>query len=667
VFYPAKMKRVHIITHSDYILHLTGELHESGLMEIDPVEIGGLERRLPEHSVIDSNLVRVRTVLENIRYEEPVSIKEVILHPKPPEVFEVPEYSEESINEIAESVLPGIESEMERLLNKKTGINEKRGALETKKDEILPLTGMKFDLSLVGKGEYASIIAGTTGDIDALKEALASDSGLIEIYHTGAKGNYSAVIVAHNSEMDRVEKARRQRLFDALDVEGLSGTPAEAIEEIETQFLALKGELKDVEKEMHALYKEHRKELLILKEELEILSERGRVFEKYGVTEHTTTLTGWVEEKNTEALRALCEESTGGNVALEFTEPEGDEAPTKLSNPHWARPFEALVTTYGAPKYTELDPTLFVGPLFIVLFGLMVGDAGYGLIILFLSIFAYFHIAKYSEEIKEYAYYGILMGLSTAILGFLMGGLFYDLIQRLITKNEGAALYPTVNVLGVKFPFDPMNDPVSMFLLSIYIGLVVLNVGIIFSAINNIRHKNYHDLVTDNLSWAFIEPTGILLIAGKMLGAIYLDPAVTLVSTVGLLIGVALRFPVSGGLVLFDLTGFVGNALSFARILALALATAGLALTINIFAQIFVGINILHLGPLFILLAIVFLIVGHIANTGLQSLGAAIHSIRLNYVELFSMFFSGGGKSFTPFHEERTYTQRVTNSKEEIA
>ena len=216
MFYPARMKRVHIITHSQYIERLTAALHESGPMEIDPVNISGLKRRSVERTWVEDNLLRVRTIFENIRYEEPISIKKFILHPQPPEVFDVPEQTENSINEMAESLLPKIEKQMEYLLDKKNATMERISELEIKKGEVLPLRGMKFDLSLIGEGEHATIMAGISGDIDALKKALSSQSGLIELYYAGTKGDYSVVIVAHNSEIDKVEKAKRQRLLMRL-------------------------------------------------------------------------------------------------------------------------------------------------------------------------------------------------------------------------------------------------------------------------------------------------------------------------------------------------------------------------------------------------------------------------------------------------------------------
>ncbi|MCK4613497.1 MAG: hypothetical protein KAU14_01740, partial [Thermoplasmata archaeon] len=405
------------------------------------------------------------------------------------------------------------------------------------------------------------------------------------------KGEYSIVIVAHHTEAARVEKARRQRLFDGIDTKGLSGTPAEALGGIETELLTIGGETRDIGKELRVLYKENRKGLLIIREELDLFIEGLGVFESYGVTKSTTSLTGWIEKGREGDLRTLCEDTTQGNFAIYFEDPAGEEAPTKLNNPSWATPFEGLVNMFSPPKYNEIDSSRIVGPLFIIFFGFMVGDAGYGLIIIALSLFGYLHLGKYSKEIREYAYFGLLIGITTIICGLFMGGFFYDSLQRFVYGDETSFLYPQISLLGMKFPMDPMNDPITVFLVALIIGIITLNIGIVLSIHQNIKQKNYHGLVTDNLSWVFLEPGGITLVGAYMLGAWELSPAMSALAGIATALGIILRLPVSGGLVLFDITGFVGNVLSFSRLLALALATAGLALTINIFVQLIIDIH----------------------------------------------------------------------------
>lgn len=658
MLYPARMKKVTLLVHSDFIFPLTRELHRSGLMQIDPIVVNELEKRSPDRTRIEDISSRLESIMETIRSEEDIPVKELILHPGPPEVFEIPIRSEEDIIERAEAILPGIEEEIRLREDRLLRLRERTTRLQDQRTELTPLKGLDFDISLLGEGDYATIIAGSTQDLEGLLTLL--DSDLVHVYHEGTKGEYSVIIIAHESQVRNVEKARRQRYFDGIDLDfvlensDFTGRPMDILREIDTELLSIRAEIDDVETELTDLYKKKREDLLILQDEISILLENYKVFDRFGVTRTTTTLSGWIEKGMEEDFETLCSGVTEGHITIMFDDPEGEEAPSKLRNSSWAQPFEPLVHMFSTPKYNELDTSMVVGPLFIIFFGLMVGDAGYGLILIAMGLFVMLKHGRFSAEIRDYGYFILLMGIATCVFGIIMGGLFYDSIQRFVYGDETMLLYPKISLLGLSFPMDPMNEPTTIFLASLIIGLLTLNIGVVLSTYDNIRKKNYFDLVTNNLSWFILQPGGILLIGGMMFGAFQLSTTITAISSLTFLLGVVLRVIYSKGLVMFDFTGFVGNVLSFARILALALATAGLALAINFFSQIMGEIH-----PVLIIGGLLLFIIAHIMNTLLQSLGAGIHSLRLQYVEFFSMFYEGGGKEFEPFQIERSYTKVV--------
>jgi V/A-type H+/Na+-transporting ATPase subunit I len=707
LLYPARMKKVTILTHADFISPLTRDLHRSGVMQIDPIEVDGLESCSPDRSSIESLSSRIDNIFEAIQFEEEEDAMEMLLDPKPPEVFDIPERSLEELLSFSTTVLEPVDSAISHLDSRLLKLRDLSHRLEEQQAELLPLKGLDMDISHLGPGEEVSVIAGSTRDLDGLLAMLKSE--LIHVYHEGTKGEFSVVIFAHNEELRLVEKARRQRCFDAIDLnsliqvipenpdtEGLSteiasspptstppsssspssssslsipspstpphpsqgyqlkGKPIDILREIDTDLLSIRGEVREIEEEFTALYREHRKDLLILREEVSIQLEKTRVFDKFAGTRTAIALTGWVEADRDSDLNDLCDKATDGHCVVSFEEPEGNEPPVQLRNDAWARPFEPLVHMFSTPKYNELDTSMVVGPLFIIFFGLMLGDAGYGLVIIAMALFALKVHGPVSEEIRDAGYFMLLMGISTVIFGLIMGGFFYDAIPRFIYGDETQLLYPQISVLFFTFPMDPMNDPTTIFLASLIIGLLTLNFGVVLGAYHHYKIKDYHSLVTGDLSWFILEPGGILLIGYSMFGAFSLGSTTIMMCVVTALFGLVLRVIHSKGLVMFDFTGFVGNVLSFARILALALATAGLALAINYFSQL--------IGEIHIILIIVGLglfIVAHFINTLLQALGAGIHSLRLNYVEFFSMFYEGGGKAFDAFHIERTYTQVV--------
>jgi len=652
------MRKATMLTHSDFIFSLTKELHTSGMIQIDPVETEGLEKSVPDRSDIEDYESRLKNIMEIIRYEESEDIMDMIFHPEPPEVFEIPSWTEEELISRTDELLPSIEQEIKKREERLLRLRERKTQLEEQRIELLPFKGMEFDLSYLGEGDYISILAGTTRDLDGLMKVL--DSEFVHIYHEGIKGEFSVVIITHRDELPNVERARRQRFFDGLDLglimdqDEIRGHPSATLKEIDTELLAISGEMKDIQKEYRSIYKENREELLILNDELEILLERYRIFENYRVTRTTTTLTGWIEQGREEDFETLCNNATNGHISIIFDDPEGNEAPSKLKNPPWAQPFEPLIHMFSTPRYNELDVSMVVGPLFVIFFGLMVGDAGYGLIIIALGLFVIRVHGKFSSEIRDYGYFMMLMGISTLIFGLIMGGVFYDSITRFIYGDENLLLYPELTIFGISLPMDPMNEPTTIFLASLIIGLITLNVGIVLSTYHDYVSGNYFDLITNDFSWFILQPGGILLIGGFMFDAFQLNATTTILAAFMLIVGLVLRLVQSKGLIMFDFTGFVGNVLSFARILALALATAGLALAINYFSQIMGEIH-----PVLIIVGILLFIIAHFMNTLLQSLGAGIHSLRLQYVEFFSMFYEGGGKKFKPFHIERSYTKVI--------
>ena len=663
LFYPARMKKVTILTHSDFNFPLTQELHRSGLMQIDPMDAPDLEKWSPERTHIEDISSRLDSILDAIQHDDSPPIADQLLHPQPPELFHIQEKSESELRRDADSLLPGIEKEITSLEGKLNSIRERISRLEDRRVELLPLQGMDLDISHLGKGDYSIIIPGTTRDLEGLLEML--ESKLIHVYHEGTKGQFTIVIIAHSSQDELVEKARRQRFFDKIDLDfilgedDLQGKPRDILSEIDTELISIRDDIPGIEEEMQKLYKENREQLLILRDEFTVRLDRYRIFDNYGVTKTTTGITGWVPEEDEEEFSALCEEATQGCITIEFEKPEGNEAPTKLENPLWAKPFEVLINMFSPPKYNEIDPTMVVGVLFITFFGIMVGDAGYGIVILALGLAGKYHIGKYSSEIREYAYYGILMGVATIIFGVLFGGFFYDSVPRFINGDETQLLYPTVSILSLSFPLDPMLDPMSIFVFSLFTGIATLNIGIAMSAYAHIHEKDYNMLIRNDVSWVFLQFGGIALVGGLMIGAWELSSGMMILSLVTALLGIILRITVSGGLVMFDITGYAGNVLSFARLLALGLATAGLALTINIFTNLTIDFLffLIPFMPLVILLAFIFFIFVHIINTALQALGAGIHSLRLQYVELFSMFYDGGGKHFKPFKVDRIWTE----------
>ncbi|HDQ15668.1 MAG TPA: hypothetical protein ENN45_01245, partial [Bacteroidetes bacterium] len=329
-----------------------------------------------------------------------------------------------------------------------------------------------------------------------------------------------------------------------------------------------------------------------------------------------------------------------------------------LKTPRWAKGFKDLLGMFATPKYNEINPTIIMGIFFIVFFGVMLGDAGYGLIILFLSLFGYFKL-KHSEMIRSWSFMGIWMGIVTTTFGFLTNSFFGDFVPRFIYGNPNKLLYE-LKIGSIQLPTDSIKDPLTILAIALIFGLVHLNVGVILGIYQAYKRKNYKEMLTVRFCWIPMQIGGGLLISNFILN-VELSTMLFYIAAVLVLIGIIQLFASEGPIGFFSITGYVGDWLSYARLLALGLATVGMALAFNVISQL-MGEMIPFIG---IVIMIILLVIAHAVNLGLQALGAAIHSLRLQYVEFFNRFYEGGGQEFSPFKIKRRYTKKIDEKLEE--
>ncbi|HID25321.1 MAG TPA: hypothetical protein EYP23_02505, partial [Thermoplasmata archaeon] len=363
-----------------------------------------------------------------------------------------------------------------------------------------------------------------------------------------------------------------------------------------------------------------------------------------------------VLEKNCDTLVSLVEEAADGEVVCSFTSPPSNpvEPPTYLEIPPWMKPFKSILTLFSLPRYNEVNPTPFLVLWFPLMFGVMLGDAGYGVIILLMSLFARLKWGKISPFIGSWSLVGILFGVWTTLFGFIFNSFFGDLVPRFIYGDENILLY-RLHLMGVTLPVDALHKPLIVLIVALLIGLAHLNLGFVLAMYQNYKRGEIKKVFREQIPWFLLQIGGGALVGDMLLHIWELSTPFLALSGVFTAVGLTALFVNNGPIGFFELTGFVGDWLSYARLLALGLATAGMALAFNIVAQLMPRI-IPFVG--FVLLFII-LIVAHVANLLIQSLGAAIHSLRLQYVEFFNRFYEGGGKEFVPFQTRRRYTEEI--------
>lgn len=462
------------------------------------------------------------------------------------------------------------------------------------------------------------------------------------IYNSGAdvhieeissdKENTYILLIYHNSGEDKVSAVQKQSGWTKVTFNDLVGTPAENINRLNDEINSINKEKEDLIKQAEMLV-QHKD---FLKASYDIIaSERDKsaIVKNFAKTEKSFIIHGWVPEKQTEALTSAIEQITD-KFWIHFENPDNDEEfPVLLDNPVLVRPLEMITEQYSLPNSRAIDPNLIMTPFFVVFFGMMVSDAGYGIILAVITTIALI-VLKPEGGMKKMMGLLCLGGISTFVWGAIFGGWF------------GVSLKPLW--------FNPLDNPLQMLIFCLILGVFQLYVGMGLQAFKNIRAGNYLDAIFDQGLW-YLLLTGLIMMAlpgfaviGKYMSIV---GAVGLVATQGRTKQGILNKLISGVLSLYNVTGFLGDVLSYSRLFALGLATGVIGTVVNSMATMLSGSII---GNIFM---VFFLILGHTFNIAINVLGAYVHSSRLQYVEFFGKFFEGDGKPFVPFRKLAKYTR----------
>ncbi|MDD9953473.1 MAG: V-type ATP synthase subunit I [Candidatus Woesearchaeota archaeon] len=366
---------------------------------------------------------------------------------------------------------------------------------------------------------------------------------------------------------------------------------------------------------------------IFLREEIELIEERFEAVHKMKESKKFFVLQGWVTKTERNILKRNMREV----IVLEEEPEAGEEPPVRLTNPGFYKPFEMLTELYALPKYKDLDPTFIVAPLFLIYAGFMLTDFVYGFGLVLLGSTLYFLFKRHAKGVSN-------MGISIGFIGF------FSMIFGVLTGSylgDAPKYFMGLETSQIAIWKDPLADPLYFLIISLIVGIVHLNIGLILGLTEDIRKKAWKTMMSDRVVWWVLQLAVLAFVLKlSLLGKILLGLTVLMVIVL------------QGPLGLLGMTGFMGDVISYSRLFALALSTAGIAMTVNLLADMMTGIP--YVG--FVLAAIIF-ISGHLFSFAMNALGSFVHSIRLQFVEFFSKFYEGGGDKFEPFKEERVYTE----------
>ncbi len=371
--------------------------------------------------------------------------------------------------------------------------------------------------------------------------------------------------------------------------------------------------------------------------------ERAEAAEKLMRTDYTVILDGWAPAGKEKELAKLLDEY---GCAWEMREPEPEEypeVPVTLKNNWFTRPLNMVTEMYSLPAYGSLDPNPLMAPFFILFYGIMMADMGYGILMMLGCLFM---IGKMRVKggMRNFAGLLGLCGVSTFIVGAMTGGFFGDLIPQMAKLID-----PDTTLTALPALFTPLNDTIAILIGSLVLGFIQIITGMIISVVSKIRNGDFIDALFNEITWWIILAGAALAIFG--IGSVAGVPVVLAVGVLMLAVGGTRNAKGFGkvtsfiGLVYNGVSGFFSDTLSYARIMALMLAG-------SVIAQVF---NTLGSVTGNIVAFLIISMVGNALNFALNLLGCYVHDLRLQCLEFFNRFYQEGGKPFAPLSVKTKY------------
>lgn len=664
MFKTARMRKIKIMTLDKYVAPTVRAFHEQGLIQIsdmtesiqqDPelAEMVTPSKATPLTGKISSLLMKANGIsdLFGNSLSEGHGLKDKLMSfisPDIPTPREVEDLETEAFLEKAEETLNKVEAKTSVIEGKLAALDSEVSELKSNKSLANNLNNFDMDLALLKDSKYTSV---TVGRIDAesaseIKNKLGNLTDELDVFVAPEEKATAIIVVITLKEFtEDVQNTLRDFNFEKFEIGNVEGKPQEIISKADSRLQSIESERATVKSDLRVVAEQWDDEILILKEQLENEKEKNEIFSTFVQTDDTYILEAWVPVKDVEKVEQVMEKASEGHYVIEVIDVEDDyddeDVPILQTNPGYAKPYEFLVGMYAPVRYHEIDPTILVAIMFPFFFGYCLTDAFYGIIVSLVGIVLIRGLGKTSNTMNSMGYILVACGIWTIILGLATNGFIGDFTERFIDYR-----LPTVVPL-----IESFVHPENILILALAIGVIYENIGFLIGAIDNIRYGNVKDAIGSQLCW-FVLEAGIVLLA---LG--FLMPAIGMI---GMVIGAVLIIACLGMLIyangfygVMDVFGYLGNILSYARLLALCLATGGIAMTVNILAELcydmipFIGI----------VLAVIVFIFGHIVNMMFNVLGSFINSLRLHYVEFFGQFFMGGSKKFEAFKASRIFTK----------
>ena len=547
-----------------------------------------------------------------------------------------------------ELIRKGLSTDLTRLREKVEELWKEREMLrqdvlnfQGQKKELDPWKSLQLPLNELHQAKTMKMRLGTIRGMhrDALMKELEKLNFAYAQVLTSGKSLLNLSIVYLNEESEEVEEVLKKYGFTEVELDGQK-TVKEEMQIIDEEISIKQQRISEIHNELIEASK-FLSEMELRYEYLRNEESRKKAKEKILQSEHVDIFKGYVPTDRKEALEELLQFNFGSEYYWESHEAKKDDpqVPTMLKNDKFSEQFIDLTYLYAVPKYNEIDPTPFLAPFYWIFFGMMAGDLGYGLILLGLTIFLLKSKSIFPNN-KRFVKFLFLLSFSVMIWGVLYGSFFGGLIK-----------IPAV--------FDTSRDITQLLILSLLFGFIQLFAGLGIQAYMKIRDGHWKDAIYDVFFWYMAIGGGILLLVSgmakfsntmKLISKIIMITGMIGIVLTGGRDGKSIFSKLVGGLYsLYNISGYIGDFVSYTRLMALGLAGGFIGLAVNMI------VGMMWNSTVGKIVGIIVFIVFHAFNIFLSVLSAYVHTARLTYVEYFGKFYEGGGEAFEPFQSSPKY------------
>jgi V/A-type H+-transporting ATPase subunit I len=653
---PTKMTRVVIAGTKDLMEPAISTLHRLNVLHItdysEETESFKIGKPLKPASRLSEYLLTLRAISSQlgVREKEP-GLKQ--------SSRELPSQIDEKITKLQKEV----SSRSDELRSIEFKIKEKEDLIAA----IKPFFGLPLSLETYYGYETLKVY---TGFIDTdIEPKLSRITSNYELFTGDYEKRKIFALFVPAAFTDEVQKLlQEERSYVELKVPELKGNPPVILDELAKEVSILKEKHTSIKSELEAIKKEYSEFITAADEHLSIETQKAEAPLRFATSPNAFIIDGWMPSRKYDEVEKELHESTGGLAYLTKVEEEvkEEEIPIELENPVPAKPFELLINTFATPKYREVDPASLVFITFPLFYAIMLGDVGYGILVAALAL-----VIKNKFKAGGLNALALILFLSavlSVILGIIYGEFFGFPLFNVEIKGEiehGLLGIAGPTIAGIHMPVHRFESVQSLLLITLLIGITHILLGLVLGFRNiTIEHGLKH-AIYEKGSWMAILIGGIAVIARLMPALMSKLPVQSTdpVFAGGLALavtGVVLLIKGEGFIAIMEIPTLLSNVLSYARILAIGLSSAGIALAVNTLSmKLFIrpeGV-LLGKGIGIALVGVVILFIGHLINLLLGILGPGLHSLRLQYVEFFTKFYEGGGNKYVPFGYNRKYTE----------